>query len=230
MPVGREDWGGVVAGGRCREAQRVGAEVVDGEEAVRRFPLFAAAADVGEEAAVGRKGQLRGGSAIDDEGLVGWRRRGVAGEDSAPDLAAVHPEQRVAVWGKERRVAVDGEVVLTPGGERDDADLGGHILLEVGRVGGLAVGAVLGTVGEGQHVRAGRPGDSGDVAAVVGGEASELAGCVAGAADEEVVAAFGVLHPGKAIAGGSCREVGRIRCAENLLEGEGRLRLHLERR
>ena len=112
-------------------------------------------ADEGEEVAVGREGEGAGGAAVEDElmrgGGVGEIRRSRSGRRG----------RREGVWPsgvKSGCVTIADEDGLGAGGEGLDEDLDGCGALEVGGVGGLAVGSGFGAIGVGDGGGVGRPG------------------------------------------------------------------------
>jgi hypothetical protein len=114
-----------------------------------------------------------------------------SGEVGDEDLAGTEEEEGVAVGGEERCAAfaeVDG--VAAGGGLEDDFD--GRGALEVGGVCGLAAVTGFGTVDVGDGGRVGRPGESGDVLAIVRVVVGELAGGLLRAGDPDIADAFGV--------------------------------------
>ncbi len=129
-------------------------EIEEGEEAVGGLVGFAAMADEGEEMTVRREGEGAGGTAIEDE-LVGGRGVGDVGD---PDLSVVDEEEAVAVGREERRVTFADENRLSSGGEWLDEDFDRRGVLEVGRVGGLAIGSGFGAIGVSNGGGIGRPG------------------------------------------------------------------------
>jgi len=213
VAVGRECGSGVVAGGGIGEAESVGFEVVEREEAVRRLAGFAAMADEGEQVTVRGEGELRGRTAVEDE-LMRGRGGGGVGD---PDLAFADEEEAVAVGREERRVTVTDEDGLGAGSEWLDDDFDGRGTLEMGRVRGLAVGSRLSAVGVGDGGRVGSPGQLGDVLRIVLGVVGEQTSDLVGAGNPEIVAAFCVLDPGEEVALRRGGEGGGVRRAENLL-------------
>ncbi len=214
VAAGREDGRGVVAGGGIEETEGVGVEIVEGEEAVGGLVGFAAMADEGEEVTVGREGEGAGGAAVEDELVRGGRR----GDVGAPDLTVADEEQAVAIVCEEWCMTFADEDGLSAGGQGLDEDFDRCGVLEVGRVGGLAVGSGFCAVGVGDGGGVGGPGELADVLRVVLGIVGELARGLIGFGDPEIVAALGVLYPGEEIALRRGSERGGIRRAENLLQ------------
>ena len=115
---------------------------------------FGAMADEGEQMAVRREGEGAGRAAVEDE-LV---RGGGIGEVGDPDLSVMDEEEARAVRREERCMTVANEDGLGAGGERLDEDFDRRGPLEVGGVGGLAVGSGFCAVGVGDGGGVGCPG------------------------------------------------------------------------
>src|SRR5579875_3409159 len=96
-------------------------------------------------------------------------------------------------------------------------------MLQVRWIRRLAIRSILRRTREGNHARVRRPRDSRDVETIILVEDSELMHGRVRYARPQIAMTARVLHPRKLLSGRRGRELGGIRRAEHLLQGEGLL-------